>query len=474
MRINPKLIAYEDEEIVVVTQNIGKAGGTAFFYIRKEDGLILPVDAGFGFDENRIQNEDRIAPQVSDDDREMIRILRDCTHRGQQIDWILTHGHLDHTFAADMLSREFNIRWHCTPTTQFMLERSRMRKERVATQPELNYNTLGESGQLSLAGFSVDYFPTVHSVPETISFSLSTERGFNGLHMAEFRTRESSLTPGLSKKMFDGISRGTLKNPYHVVFYDALRDEEGFSEPEDVVVEPILAYLNHLKAIKKYEKGTAIILPFISSKVWLIAVLQQLANQLRFRMYPVGRAMEETAQYGLTRKWIEEQIPWTTAECEGEFIPCTGSQNEPSSAYVRMVAGNARDFCLMPIDYFIMLQTIIPHYIDEVAQLTKEALRKLGGGAMTRTDAQRLGLKNDNKITIIDDLLGRHFDNTSGHGRKGDQDAVKAAAPCINDNYKGYQSEEDDPIPHESDDEPDEKKLETLRLKLLQIFKQVN
>lgn len=470
------LIIYENELIRIYSPNIHKPGGTIFIYLHKPSGSILVVDAGLNFSAERMIADNE--PNISEEDQEIIRLLRNLIKRRhpKPVDILLTHGHFDHIAGVELLSREFEIMWHGSPTTKAMIGRSRQRNqnsEEKTLEDDIKFNLLKcDYGKMDLGVFNIDYFQTVHSIPETLSFVISTQDGFKGLHMAEFRTRECSHSKGLSDKMFTGVKQGANGRPYDIVLYDALRSELGFSASEDVIRKPIEKILNS----PDFPEEGALILPFISSKVWQISIIQEIANQYGCRMHPAGRAMKEMTEYARSRGWVAEQAKSPNRRYKRLLIPCTGSQNEPGAALPRAIDGSARDMCLLPTDWLMMVQCAIPHYLEEVRGMYKNIMRRCGRFVLGKGDLHHLGFgPNDKRIIVADNLIGEKFETSSGHGRLSDHEMLKANAPCPSGQYIGYQSEEETIQPGDAESNAENgfkstEVLEELRRELLQIF----
>lgn len=447
------LVAYDHELVQAVTPNLKKAGGTMFIYLHKPSGALLAGDAGLGVVTDHAartgQDTDERRPQLSQTDLAMLRYLRDHLKPGQILHIFLTHGHLDHIGGVLLLMREFKVKLYGTEMTLAMLRRAFQKRdaEGNVTIPDFDFTVIGETGRIECGPFTLDYFPTVHSIPETRSFVLRTIDGWKGLHMAEFRLAECSLDPGVRAAMFDGIRRGAADGPYEVVFYDALRKERGYSKSEDVIRRPLELVLEHPDFSE--EKEGALLLPHISSKVFNIAIAQEIANAHGCILHPAGKSMEDMVAYGRKRRWVAEQAPpgGRDRRYRRLIIPCTGSQNEPGAALPRAIEGTARKLSIMPNDWVMLIQGVIPHYREGVREMLVNLTRRCARLVIGRGDARFLGFKEtDSKILIIDTLLGERFETTSGHGRLADQHDVMQAAPCIGDQYIGYQSEDDVPM----------------------------
>lgn len=437
------LICYQDERIAIFTPNIHKAGGTIFVYLHKATGDCLVIDAGLGFDQVRTSPQDGATERYSTTDQLILKLLQRQHSRGSKIWGVITQGHLDHIFDADNLAKRLGINWICSATTQAMVERKISYHQADNNQAKAKFDCrliTDDFGQFQLRPFIISYYPSVHSIKETYSLAISTVDGFHGLHQAEFRVTECSLDAGLSDKMFHGISNNASDRPYQVVLYDALRNDPGVAPSEDVIWEPIKAILKQ----SEFGPEGALIIPFISSKFNQVAIIQELANRSDCLMLPAGRAMKEVTEYGRQRGWIAPQSSRPGRRYSRLVQPCTGSQSEPGSALVRALSGSSRDLCLLPNDWVLVIQTVIPQYRGSVASMYRQILDRCGRLVIGRAEARKLGLdRKQPKILPIENLIGRRFTPSSGHGFIGDQKKLKAAAPCLNDNYIGYQSEED-------------------------------
>ncbi|MBI3495517.1 hypothetical protein HY065_02730 [Candidatus Berkelbacteria bacterium] len=197
-------------------------------------------------------------------------------------------------------------------------------------------------------------------------------------------------------------------------------------------------------------------------------------------MAPAGTAMRETTEYGRLRNWVPQQKELKETDQYHLIFVCTGSQCEPGAALPRALEGTARDINLLPNDWVVDIQGAIPHYIAEIKKMYQEILSRFGQFGrlvISKSEARRLGLGKHPKIIYADDLLGRPFDMSSGHGRLDDQKLLLEAAQCTDlSRQVGYQSEDDQPAIEDCDIpeplEPDTQHIDytALRERLLHIL----
>lgn len=466
------LVAFAGNHTIIYTPNLRKAGGTSFVYVcldPNNPNTILDffiVDMGIGFDIKLQGPTENGSPKQSTEpsDQRMLRLIITLTsiRRLQRFDPImgfLTHGHLDHIWGVKMLSKMLPIVWHCSAITEAMVRRVHTDSKGIFPAYIMMTRFEKGNGRLEFGPYILTHFPVVHSL-DADGFFASTPHGFHGLHMAEYRTLECSLDHGLTNQMFTGIKQGANIRPYDVVLYDRLRDEPGFSQPEDVIIDVIEAVLcfdafHHHAAL-----GGMMILPYTSTKLNNSALIQRLANEHNCKMEPAGRAMHEMVEFGRLQGKVALQKP--VSEEAVHIIPTTGRFAEHESAMCRAIRREARDLCLTDLDWVVQVEGSIPPHLNQISQMNKDILGMCGHLVISRAEARRQDLPKHPKIIYVEDLIDKPYEPPSGHGRQGDHHILFDAAPVINNDpnrYVGYQSEEDLP-PSEDEGEPKLSKLE--------------
>lgn len=401
------------------------AGETALLIQHLPTGQLLGIDAGAGFPEVTEKKSynapvERIA-SVKQWINFIAKLRGEYPKSHQERFWLLlTHGHLDHIWAAPRIAKIYPTEIFATPLTLYLLERE-MNKIYYSRRANYQKNVLAEQGKFQRGIFDISYGPAIHSIPQSRFFVVNVplanptknKTHYKILIMAEARITPSSATPGLQEKMklVIELNRGT---GYDLALFDALgNNESGLAQPEDVIAEP-------LEIIIKQMKGNLWI-PYISSKIIVSKFIADIANKMGCCLEVQGSSLKNMVSLGQQASWIPRQRRYYIKKNRKVVNIVTGSQNEPGS-FMNKISRGIID-CLRVNDSLWILQTPIPQYIDEIKAMYEAIAKMIPSGKiyMSKNIGKKLNLDvPQEQIVYIDDLVGHRWETTSGHGKKKD------------------------------------------------------
>ena len=345
------------DTLVYALGGLGEIGKNMYCY--EHDDEIIIVDAGVKFPDDDLLGIDYVIPDYSHliKNRDKIKAL------------IITHGHEDHIGGIPFLLLTCPIDKIYAPRfAKALIEKKLSEKRRLAGTKIIEIN--GDSS-IRTKHFSVGFFKTVHSVPDSYGVLINTPNG----RIVETGDFKFDLTPvgansDYQKMAYIGASGVTLLQS------DSTNSEvEGFSVSEKKVAKSILE-------ITRKTQGRLIVSTFASNVDRLSQILKS-AVECGRKVIVFGRSMENVVEIGLTLKTIDidrssflspDQINSTPANkiC----IVCTGSQGESLAALSRIANGTHKYVKTIPGDTVIFSSSPIPGNAMSVSGIINQLVRK--------------------------------------------------------------------------------------------------
>jgi ribonuclease J len=267
---------------------------------------------------------------------------------------ILTHGHEDHIGGLPYLMEQgLQGPVYATALTRGLLE-VKLREHKLLGETDLH--TITEDSILELGPFTVEFFHTCHSFPDSVGVSIKTPAG-RVIHTSDYRFDPTPVDdkPTETAKLRRWGDEGVL-----LLMADSTNVEREGSTPSERTVETMLekAFAN--------AKGRVLLATFASN----LGRVQQIINVARKygrRVGVVGRSMVSNVKIAIQLGYlnIAQEDLLTAAEMEGlpaheVVVVATGSQGEPTSAMVRMSLGDHRQISLREGDTVILSAMPIP------------------------------------------------------------------------------------------------------------------
>lgn len=305
---------------------------------------IIVVDAGLMFPTSEMHGIDLVIPDVE--------YLLDRSDKVRGI--ILTHGHEDHIGALSYLIEEgLNAPVYATALTLGLL-RGKLSEQKLLDQAVLH--TVTEASTISLGTFTVDFFHTCHSFPDSIGVAIQTPAG-RVIHTSDYRFDPTPVDgrPTDEEKLRRWGDEGVL-----LLMADSTNAEKEGTTPSESSLDDMLdrAFVN--------APGRVLLTTFASN----LGRVQQVINAARRhgrRIGAVGRSMVNNVKIAIQLGYLDIKQDELLNTQEMENLPsqevviiATGSQGEPTSAMVRMSVGDHRQISLRKGDTVILSATPIP------------------------------------------------------------------------------------------------------------------
>ncbi len=324
---------------------LGGLGGIGKNMMLLESGEnILIVDAGLMFPDSDMHGVDVVIPETE--------YLLD------RLDWIrgivLTHGHEDHIGALPyLIDQGLDAPVYATALTKGLLE-GKLSEHGLLAQTDLH--TVTEDDVITLEPFTIEFFHTCHSFPDSVGVCLSTPAGRVVL-TSDYKFDDTPVDGKLTEvdKLQRWGDEGVL-----LLLGDSTNVETAGSTPSETKVEEML------DEIFTQVNGRVILATFASN----ISRVQQIINIARKhgrRVGMIGRSMVNNVRIAIGLGYLDVRQDELLTAKEMEELPshkvtiiATGSQGEPTSAMVRMSIGDQRQISLRKGDTVVLSATPIP------------------------------------------------------------------------------------------------------------------
>ena len=324
---------------------LGGLGGIGKNMMLLESGEnILIVDAGLMFPDSDMHGVDVVIPETE--------YLLD------RLDWIrgivLTHGHEDHIGALPyLIDQGLDAPVYATALTKGLLE-GKLSEHGLLAQTDLH--TVTEDDVITLEPFTIEFFHTCHSFPDSVGVCLSTPAGRVVL-TSDYKFDDTPVDGKLTEvdKLQRWGDEGVL-----LLLGDSTNVETAGSTPSETKVEEML------DEIFTQVNGRVILATFASN----ISRVQQIINIARKhgrRVGMIGRSMVNNVRIAIGLGYLDVRQDELLTAKEMEELPshkvtiiATGSQGEPTSAMVRMSIGDQRQISLRVGDTVVLSATPIP------------------------------------------------------------------------------------------------------------------
>ncbi len=324
---------------------LGGLGGIGKNMMLLESGEnILIVDAGLMFPDSDMHGVDVVIPEAE--------YLLD------RLDWlrgiVLTHGHEDHIGALPyLIDQGLDAPVYATALTKGLLQ-GKLSEHGLLAQTELH--TVTESDVITLEPFTIEFFHTCHSFPDSVGVSVSTPAG-RVILTSDYKFDETPVDGKLTEveKLRRWGDEGVL-----LLLGDSTNIEAEGSTPSETKVEETL------DDIFSQVDGRVILATFASN----ISRVQQIITISRKhgrRVGMIGRSMINNVKIAIGLGYLDIRQDELLTAKEMEELPsgqvtiiATGSQGEPTSAMVRMSLGDQRQISLRQGDTVVLSATPIP------------------------------------------------------------------------------------------------------------------
>ena len=315
-------------------------------YVVETKNELLVMDSGILFADDTIHGVEYIIP--------------DFTHLKQNenkiIGLFITHGHEDHIGSLPFLLRQVKIPMiYATGIAVGLI------KNKMMEYPDISYNITNFNTDeiFNFKSFSVEFFKTNHSIPDSVGIAIKTKLGYI-VNTGDFKF---DFTPIGDKPDYYKMTKLGKEGVLCLLADSTNADIPNFSISEKKVGESLNNLFSHIE-------GRIIVATFASNVYRVQQILQASINSGR-KIIVFGHSMEQTIDIATKMKYIN--IPkgyiYTSRELRKTKIDintpdttilCTGSQGEPMAALSRIASGTHKQIKLLPEDTIIYSSKPIP------------------------------------------------------------------------------------------------------------------
>jgi ribonuclease J len=355
-----------DERTLLRIVPLGGLGeiGKNMMVLESGENIII-IDAGLMFPNSEMLGVDVVIPDVE--------YLLD------REDWIrgifLTHGHEDHIGALSYIIEEgIRAPVYATALTRGLLE-GKLAEQRILGQVALH--TITSDDVIEMDPFTVEFFHTCHSFPDSVGVSVNTPAG-RVIATSDYKFDPTPVDgkPTEVDKLQRWGDDGVL-----LLLADSTNVERPGTTPSERKVEA------SLEGIFGEAPGRIILATFASN----ISRVQQIITVSRRhgrRIGAVGRSMVNNINIAMRLGYLDLTPEELLTPGEMEKLPAsqvtivaTGSQGEPTSAMVRMSMADHRQLTLRKGDTVVLSAVPIPGN-EELFNRTVDNLYRQGANVI--------------------------------------------------------------------------------------------
>ena len=310
-------------------------------YVVMHDNEIIIVDAGVIFPESDIKGVDYVIPDYT--------FLKQNESKIKAL--FITHGHEDHIGGIVSLLQTVNIPYIYAPNQACGLIRKKIAEKNI---PYKNLIVYTEKTVVKTNNFSVEFFITTHSIPDSHGICIHSPNG-TIVATGDFKFDLTPIGPVANLHKMASIG----KRGVTLLLSDSTNAlNPGMSKSESKVDEA-------LNDIFDCTDGRIIIATFASNIYRLKHIVDTCYRRGR-KIAIFGRSMENNIEISIEGGYIKHKDIFVTPE-EANKLPlnkvcllCTGSQGEPLAALTRIADGSHRQIKIQEGDTVIFSSSTIP------------------------------------------------------------------------------------------------------------------
>ena len=344
------------DTLVYALGGLGEVGKNMYCF--EHDDEIIIVDAGIMFPDEELLGVEYVIPDYTylAKNKDKVKAL------------IITHGHEDHIGGIPFLLNTISIPHIYAPRfAKALIEKKLSEKKRFS---KVNITEINQDSKVQTKYFTVGFFNTVHSIPDSLGILINTPNG----RIVETGDFKFDLTPvgtnaDYQKMAYIGAAGVTL------LMSDSTNSEvPGFSISEKQVAASILDIMR--------KTPNRLIVSTFASNVHRLSQIIKAAAACGRKVCVFGRSMENVVEIGLQMKTID--VPETTfingdqvnhIEANKLCIVCTGSQGEQLAALSRIANGTHKQVKIIPGDTVLLSSNPIPGNALNVSGIVNKLTR---------------------------------------------------------------------------------------------------
>ncbi len=325
---------------IVALGGLGAVGMNC--YAVEQNDEIIVMDAGILFANDETPGIDYIIPDFS--------YLKENEHKIKAL--FVTHGHEDHIGSFPFLLEKVKIPVIYASGIAYSLIKNKMFE-----YPNIEYNlkSFSDNSEFKYDNFTVSFFRTNHSIPDSFGIALKTNLGYI-VNTGDFKF---DLTPvGKHSDYYQMTKLG--KDGVLCLMADSTNaDITNFSLSEKKIAE-------NIKLSFKQVKGRIICATF-ASNVFRVKQILEASQECGRHVAIFGHSMEKNIEAAMRLKYIDINKDLIISQREINNYPnnkitilCTGSQGEPMAALSRIANGTHKQIKLLKDDTVIYSSKPIP------------------------------------------------------------------------------------------------------------------
>ena len=358
-------IDHEKDTLVYALGGLGEIGKNMYCF--EHDDEIIIVDCGVKFPEDDLLGVDYVIPDYSYlvKKHEQVKAL------------IITHGHEDHIGGIPFFLQSVHIKEIYAPRFAKALIEKKLEEHRQSRSCKVI--EINSDSRIKTKYFSVGFFDTVHSIPDSLGVLINTPNG----RIVETGDFKFDLTPvgtnsDYQKMAFMGQTGVTL----------LMSDSTNSSVPGFSISERKVAIAINEQMRKT--PGRLLVSTFASNVLRLNQILEAAVACGR-KVAVFGRSMENVCEIGRAMGVI--RIPDSSFISGNELntlppnkicIVCTGSQGEPMAALSRIANGTHKFIKILPGDTVLFSSNPIPGNGVSVGGVINQ-LTRVGANVVTNS-----------------------------------------------------------------------------------------
>lgn len=336
-------------------------------YCYEHENEICIVDCGVLFPGDELLGVDYVIP----DYHHLIRMNK------KRKFLVITHGHEDHIGGIPFLLKQVQIDAIYAPRFAKALIQKKLSEHKGLENTKII--EINEDSRVSTRYFTVGFFNTIHSIPDSLGVLITTPNG-TIVHTGDFKF---DLTPVGTNADYQKMAHIGVLKPDLLMSDSTNSGVENFSISEKKVADEILEIMRKTKQ--------RLIVATFASNVHRVSQIIEAAVKCKRKVIVFGRSMENVVDIGRKMGTIHIKNSDMLSPDELAHTPddkiciiCTGSQGEPLAALSRIANGTHRHIHLKPGDTIVFSSNPIPGNTSSVNKVVDNLFRA-GATVLTKS-----------------------------------------------------------------------------------------
>lgn len=353
------------DTLIYALGGLGEVGKNMYCY--EHENEICIVDCGVLFPGDELLGVDYVIP----DYHHLIRMNK------KRKFLVITHGHEDHIGGIPFLLKQVQIDTIYAPRFAKALIQKKLSEHKGLENTKII--EINEDSRVSTRYFTVGFFNTIHSIPDSLGVLITTPNG-TIVHTGDFKF---DLTPVGTNADYQKMAHIGVLKPDLLMSDSTNSGVEDFSISEKKVADEILEIMRKTKQ--------RLIVATFASNVHRVSQIIEAAVKCKRKVIVFGRSMENVVDIGRKMGTIHIKNSDMLSPDELAHTPddkiciiCTGSQGEPLAALSRIANGTHRHIHLKPGDTIVFSSNPIPGNTSSVNKVVDNLFRA-GATVLTKS-----------------------------------------------------------------------------------------